>query len=60
MHLEHMGFYLKKGKNMTRDQALQIIDNALSQMALSRKDHEILIEALRVLKEKSNGPSDNG
>lgn len=35
---------------MTKEQALQIIDNALAQMALSRKDHMTLMEALSVLK----------
>ena len=35
---------------MTKEQALQIIDTALAQMQLNRQQHQVLIEALSVLR----------
>lgn len=44
---------------MTKEQAIEIIDNALAQMALSRKDHMTLIQALNVLKGDKDASSHN-
>lgn len=35
---------------MTKEQAAQILDQAISQMKLSRQDHAVLQQALEVLK----------
>lgn len=44
---------------MTPQQALQILDQIVSQVPMSRKDHQGSMEALRVLKEASEEkPSD--
>lgn len=37
---------------MTKEQAYQIIDKALSMMNLTRADHEMLIKALKVVADK--------
>lgn len=38
---------------MTKEQAVQILDQAISQIQTSRQGHETLIQALRVLMEKN-------
>lgn len=35
---------------MTKEQALQLLDSAVAQMALNRQQHAALVQALQVLK----------
>lgn len=39
---------------MTKDQAIQILDNYLAQMALTRAQHDQIFAALRVLKQDNS------
>jgi hypothetical protein len=39
---------------MTKEQAAQIIDQAIAQMKLSRQEHALLQQALATLVEKAN------
>ena len=40
---------------MTAEQAINILDNIVAQVQLSRRDHEIVIEAIVLLRNITNG-----
>lgn len=42
---------------MTKEQALELLDKAISQMRLSRVEHQTLIQALKVLAELEPKPA---
>lgn len=41
---------------MTYEQALQILDQALSQLKLNRQEHEMLAQALEIVKKQCQKP----
>jgi len=43
-------------QKLTVEQAFQLIDGAVAQLSLQRKDHEILLQALSIVKEKITTP----
>lgn len=44
---------------MTPQQALNVLDDALAPLKLSRKEHEVLVSALNLLSEQIIQPTEN-